>query len=75
MTSWNDMQTSMQAIAKRNAVRDIERMAKQLCDKANYEKVRAAMPDRNAPLDDAAYKKLLNAFGTALKATASAKAE
>lgn len=75
MTSWNDMQTSMQAIAKRNAVRDIERMAKQLCDKANYEKVLAAMPDRNAPLDDAAYKKLLNAFGNALKATASAKAE
>jgi hypothetical protein len=75
MTSWNDMQTSMQAIAKRNAVRDIERMAKQLCDKANCEKVRAAMPDKNAPLDDAAYKKLLNAFGNAIKATASAKAE
>ena len=75
MTTWDDMQNNMQAIAKRNAVRDIEQMAKRLCDKAAYEKVRAAMPDRNVPLDDAAYKKLLTAFGTALKATASAKAE
>lgn len=75
MTNWADKEASMQAIAKRNAVRDIEQMAKRLCDKASYEKVLAAMPDKRAPLDDAAYKKLLNAFGTALKATAAAKAE
>lgn len=75
MTSWNDMQQNMEAIAKRNAVRDIERMAKQLCDKTNYEKVHAALPDRNAPLDDAAYKKFIRAFADALKATAAAKAE
>lgn len=75
MTSWNDMQQNMEAVTKRNAVRDMEQMAKRLCTKENYEKVLAAMPGKGEALDDAGYKKLVRAFADAMKASAAAKAE
>lgn len=73
MTNWNNMQTNMEAIAKRNAVRDMVRMAKTLCGKAGYEKVCAALPGKGEVLDDAAYKKFVRTFSDALKASVAVK--
>lgn len=75
MTSWNDMQQNMEAVTKRNAVRDMEQMAKRLCTKESYEKVLAALPGKGEALDDAGYKKFVRAFADAMKASAAAKAE